>query len=396
MERTRCVTGKTNISNHFTSAAAVLAGLMIGMPGFSARADVISQTNLLSNGSVPAANVNADVVNPWGVSYSPTGPFWISDNGNGLSTLNNGSGVFNTGLIVQIPSASGPQNTSSPTGQVFNSVSTAFMLSNAAPARFIFATEQGTIAAWNGGTTATTMVNNAASGAVYKGLAEATTPTGSTLLYAANFNSGHIDVFNSSFGSTSVPGGFLDPNLPAGYAPFNIQKLGNILYVTFAQQDPTKQNEVAGAGKGYVDAFDLNGNLLGRIASGGVLNAPWGLDIAPTTFGAYAGDLLVGNFGDGTIDAFNPVTDQFIGQLLAPDGNILSIDGLWALINGNGGNAGSTANVYFTAGPNGETGGLFGSLTDVPEPASMTLLLGGAGLTALLRRRRSVRAGTAA
>jgi uncharacterized protein (TIGR03118 family) len=208
-------------------------------------------------------------------------------------------------------------------------------------------------------------------------------------LYAANFRAGKIDVFPGTAAAPSLPGNFTDPNLPAGYAPFNVQNLNGKLYVTYALQDAAKHDENPGPGQGFVSVFDLSGNFLGRVGTGGTLNAPWGLAIAPSSFGNLAGDLLVGNFGDGTINAFDLQTDTFVSQLTGPNGVTLAIDGLWALNVGNGGSAGSDQKLYFTAGPDDESNGLFGVLIPAPEPASLAVF--GAGLIALyaVRRRRT-------
>lgn len=338
------------------------------------------QDNLISDGSIPAQATDPNLVNPWGVSFSPTSPFWISDNGTGLASVDsvqNGTVTLNVRPPVTIPSPTG--DTSAPTGQVFNSFPNAFMLSDGQPATFLFATEDGTIAGWNqaAGNTALFPVDNSTNtgegdstlnvGAVYKGLAVGMSDSGPTL-YAANFSHGTVDMFDQSFNQI---GNLTDPDAPSGFAPFNVQVLDGKLYVTFAQQDDMKHDDVAGAGNGFVDAFDLNGNMLGRVGSGGTLNSPWGLAIAPSSFGNFAGDLLVGNFGDGTINAFNQNTGQFLGQLTGSDGNPVTIDGLWSLTPGNGGSGGNPNNIYFTAGPAGETEGLFGSLSAVPDVLSM-------------------------
>ena len=325
----------------------------------------------------------------------------MSDNGTGLTTLYNGAGTPQSLVVTIAPPASPPPDfsNSSPTGQVFNIFNTTspndFVLPNGtAPASFIFATEDGTISAWNGGTASILKVDNSSSGAVYKGLAIGNNGS-SNLLYAANFNSGNIDVFDKNFMPTTVNGGFHDPNIPAGFAPFNVQNINGKLYVTYAKQDDAKHDDVAGLGNGFVDVFDTNGNLLERLVSNGPLNSPWGLALAPGNFGQFSNDLLVGNFGDGMIHAFDPTTGQLLGELDDLNGNPIMIEGLWGLLFGNGGTGGSTNQLFFTAGipgPDGEIEdhGLFGDLSvAVPEPGSLSLLA--IGLVALMRfgRRHS-------
>jgi uncharacterized protein (TIGR03118 family) len=225
-------------------------------------------------------------------------------------------------------------------------------------------------------------------GNVYKG-ATLDTTDGHSYLLSANFRAGTVDVLKGDTAAPALTGKFLDPNLPANFAPFNIQVIGNRIYVTYALQDAAKHDDVAGAGNGFVTAFDLQGNLLGRIGTMGSLNSPWGLAIAPSSFKGFAGDLLVGNFGNGTISAFSPDPSApgFLGQLTRSDGKSLIIDGLWGLIAGNDGNGGSSQYIYFTAGPNDESNGLLGVLQSVPEPGSMVLWLIGAGLLVARRAR---------
>ncbi|HWU55875.1 MAG TPA: TIGR03118 family protein [Rhizomicrobium sp.] len=346
--------------------------LLAAVPAFAQTG--YKQTNLVSDIPGLARVTDPDLINPWGMASSTTSPWWVSDNGMDLSTLYNGNTGAKSALVVDIPATA-------PTGLVFNNTAD-FLLANNLKASFIFSTETGSIAAWNGGTTAATMQTIA--GAAFKGLAIGTANSAS-YLYAADFTQGKVQVFNSTFGTTNnLTGNFTDPNLPSGYAPFGIKNLGGKIYVTYAQQSGGL-DEVDGPGKGYVDVFDTNGNLLDRIASGGTLNAPWGLALAPSNFGQFSNDLLVGNFGDGTINAFDLTNLTFAGQLLGVDGNPISIDGLWDLNFGNGGNGGLKNSLYFSAGLNGENDGLVGFL-HVPEP--LTLSLFGAGLAGLVAMRR--------
>jgi uncharacterized protein (TIGR03118 family) len=253
---------------------------------------------------------------------------------------------------------------------------------------FLFANEDGTIGGWRGalGTAAETL-QSASPANVYKGLTDATIG-GNVYAYAANFRSATIDVLKGNLGAPNLTGNFADPNLPSGYAPFNVANLGGVIYVTYAVQDAAKKDDVAAAGNGIVDAYDLQGNFLRRLATKGVLNSPWGLALAPAGFGDVGGDLLVGNFGDGMINAYNPATGAFIQTLNDPSGNPLSIDGLWALQFGNTGAFGPPSTLFFTAGPNDESHGLFGELVPNPEPA--TWGMAGVSLLALLVARRRV------
>jgi len=351
-----------------------LAATALAFSSRPASANGYTVTNLVSDGgagSPTALRTDPNLINPWGMASSPTSPIWVSDNGSGKMTLYNGTTGALVPLVVTVPGAG------TATGQVFNN--TAAFNSDV----FITSTEGGVIAGWRGalGTNAETLFTTP--GAVYKGLA---IDTASGHLYAANFNSGAIDVFG-----TALPGTFVDPSLPAGFAPFNIQNLGGTLFVTYAVQDGTKHDDVPGAGNGIVDAFDLNGNLLRRVTTGNTLNSPWGLALAPVSFGEFGGDLLVGNFGDGRINAFNPTTGAFLGQLKDGGGAPLTIDGLWGLKFGTGtANGGPAKTLFFTAGPNDEANGLFGAITvNAPEPGSLPLAATGAlTLLGVLRARR--------
>jgi uncharacterized protein (TIGR03118 family) len=334
-----------------------------------------AQTNLVSDGFVPAMTIDPNLINPWGITHSATSPFWVSDNGMGVTTVYTGAGAkVNVGGLDAITIATPPGQTSpaSPTGDVFNIAGTGFNITSGGhtgSSVFIFATEDGTISGWNPNVDIASSVlavdnSQGGTGAVYKGLAIGQTEDG-TFLYAANFRNGTVDVFDQNFKQVNS---FTDPKVPAGYAPFNVQVLDDHLFVTFALQNAAKHDDVAGAGHGFVDEFDLEGHLLHRVASGGVLDSPWGLAIAPPGFGEFANDLLVGNFGDGTINVFNPKNDHFLGKLLGADGAPITIGDLWALIPGTG-SAGSDPNkIYFTAGVQNEAHGLFGSLAAIPEP----------------------------
>lgn len=355
-----------------------------GIPGNS-----FIQQNLVSDIPGLAANTDPNLINPWGISHSSTSPFWVSDNHTGLATLYNGSGIP-LSLVVTVPPSPG-DTAGSPTGQVFNSNT-----SNFKGARFIFATEDGTISSWQP-SDGTSAVRNAisTSGAVYKGLALADNGSHS-YLYAADFHNGKVDVFDSNFSPVTLSGTFTDPSLPAGYAPFNIQNIGGKLYVTFAVQDAAAHDDVPGAGHGIVDVFNADGSIVKRLITGGSLNSPWGLTLAPTGFGSFGSDLLVGNFGDGTINAFDPLTGMPVGQLDDASGNPVTNLGLWALTFGNGSSGGDTHTLYFTAGiPGGgqvEDHGLFGSIAPTPEPGMLALF--GGGLLSLIaygwcRRRLS-------
>ncbi|HMF74122.1 MAG TPA: TIGR03118 family protein [Bryobacteraceae bacterium] len=344
-----------------------------------------TQTNLVSNipGLAPVTDPN--LVNPWGISASATSPFWVSNQGTSTSTLYSGTGVKSP-LTVTVPPTGAPPT--GPTGQVFNSAGAGNFLdpNNNAPASFIFATLAGSIDVWNNSNGTTAVVVAPPSGGAYTGLALANN-AGANLLYAANFvPGGGIHVFNSSFAATTLGGSFTDPNLPAGYSPYNIQNLNGKLYVEYAKIDPVTHRAAVGAGLGYVNVFDTNGNLLQRLASNGPLDAPWGIAVAPAGFGSFANDLLVGNFGDGTINAFDPITGNWLGSLTDPFGNPIVNSGLWGIQFGN--SSADPNALYFAAGINNETDGLFGLIQATPEPAAAGLVaLGVLGMLGYARRR---------
>jgi uncharacterized protein (TIGR03118 family) len=346
----------------FTVAVFLVLSLAASRP---AQAQFYSQHTLVSDGAVPADLVDPELVNAWGLVSSSTSPWWVADNGTGLSTLYNGNTGAKVALTVTVPG--------NPTGIVFNG-GTGFVVSNGSvegPARFLFASEDGTISGWNPAvspTSALVAVDESQGGAVFKGLAVATTPKGD-LLYATDFHNGTVAVFDGSF--KPVAASFADSGIPAGYAPFGIRAFGNVILVTYALQDADKHDDVPGQGHGYVDMFDTDGNLLERIAGKGQLNSPWGLALAPDNFGKFSGDLLVGNFGNGRIHAFDPRKSnargefQHRGPLESANGSPIVIDGLWALSFGNGASAGPANTLFFTAGPFEEQHGLFGKLEAV-------------------------------
>lgn len=331
----------------------------------SDRGQVYRRVNLVSDIAGGARFTDENLVNPWGLGFSPTSPFWVADNGSGVSTLYNGRGqAFPVGspLVVTIPSPTSPTG-GTPTGLVFNSTGDFVVSANgkSGPSSFLFATEDGTILGRSSAvdpTQAIIAVDNSGAGAVYKGLAIASTPNGN-FLYATNFSAGVIEMYDKNFDLKTT---FTDTNVDPDFAPFGIQNIGGQLYVTFALQKlPDKHDDEAGPGNGFVDVFAPDGTLLRRVASHGTLNSPWGLALAPDGFGAFSDHLLVGNFGDGRINAFDVRRDVFDSQLRDPQGNPLTINGLWALQFGTGSpNGGGRHTLFFTAGIADESHGLFG------------------------------------
>jgi uncharacterized protein (TIGR03118 family) len=327
------------------------------------------QTNLVADQAGQAPVADPKLVNAWGIALDSGGTLLVADNGTGVSTAYyppNGQPVpGGSSNTIPPPNGSPPGTTAAPTGIAFHSGS-GFGIPSGSRFRnnFLVATEDGTIAVVGQTTPA---VDNSAAGAVYKGLTLGDN-AGGTFLYAANFRAGRIDVFDSKFASASLPGTFTDPAIPAGFAPFNILQIGQKLYVTYAKQDAAKHDDVAGPGNGFVDVYDTNGVLLQHLVSGGPLNSPWGVALAPPRFGPFAHDLLVGNFGDGHINAFDPNTGAFQGQLKDLAGKVITIDGLWGLTFGNGAGFANPNVLYFTAGPGGEKHGLLGTLQARANP----------------------------
>jgi len=358
--------------------ATVLAAMAAGSSLAGAGQAQFRQVNLVSDIPGVAPLTDPDLLNAWGLAatpgtdQAPGSPLWVSDNGSDKTTLFAGVTPTSVAQVLVVNITSG-----APTGQVFNPDRAGFFVHDASghsgSALFIFASENGAIDAWNPGVGATgsgpstvteTPINNGAN-AVYKGLAIAQASDGNTYLYATNFRSGRIEVYDSNFQPAQLPGGlFTDPTIPAGYAPFNIQELAGKLYVTYAKQDAALHDDVAGQGHGFVDVFTNDGALIRRLVSHGQLNSPWGLALAPAGFGGFGGALLVGNFGDGHINAYNPGTGAHLGQLRGAGGHPIVIDGLWGLRFGNG-NAAQTGELVFSAGPNGEADGLLGKIVVV-------------------------------
>jgi uncharacterized protein (TIGR03118 family) len=358
------------------SVGALAAGALGAAPaGASAHLGGYRQINLVSDQPGKAQLRDPDLVNAWGLAASPGtnaapgSPLWVADNGTDKATLYAGASATSVTKVPLVVNVTG----AAPTGQVFNSDSSAFVVKdnhgNSGSALFLFDTENGTIDGWapnvnpNGSnpSTVTEVARDNGANAVYKGLAIATVK-GKSFLYATNFRSGRIEAYDSTFTPVEMPGGlFVDPRLPAGYGPFGIAEIKGQLYVTFAEQDATLHDDVAGPGHGFVDVFTNTGAFVRRLVTRGALNSPWGLALAPRSFGRFGGDLLVGNFGNGLINVYNPTNGASLGRLRQPNGLPIDIDGLWGLRFGNG-NAAKTGQLLFSAGPSGESHGLLGKI----------------------------------
>jgi uncharacterized protein (TIGR03118 family) len=346
-------------------AAAVVAAAPVSAANINA-ANSYTVTPLVSDTGVGGSTVDSHLVNGWGITAGPTTPWWVANNGTDTSTLYRGDGTI-VPLVVSVPGG--------PTGTVFNGT-TGFVVSAggvSGAARFIFANEDGEIRGWNPAvptgpippSTVTEVGSASDDGAIYKGLAIGTVD-GASYLYAADFHNARVEVYDSTFAEQDWDGAFVDPGIPAGFAPFGIQNLNGMIFVTYAKQDADAEDEVAGEGLGYVSAFGTDGSFLGRVASRDALNAPWGLAWAPSSgFGRFSGDLLVGNFGDGRINAFAWTGSgwEARGHLKTANHHPLVIDGLWGIGFGNGSASGPTTSLYFAAGPDDETHGVYGTVT---------------------------------
>jgi len=346
------------------SLAAAIGALAIAACNGSGMhtANGYSERTLVSDGAISAAHVDSNLVNPWGLVFNPSGFAWIANNGTQTSTLYDGNGVAQT-LVVSIPGAS--DGDANPTGIVYNGSADFVIHQGAAsgPGVFIFDGEGGAIEAWAPNVNATAAIvayDDGDGGAVYKGLALASVGA-ANFLYATDFHNNKIDVFDTHFAHVTAAGGFADPAMPAGYAPFGIQNIGGNLYVTYALQQAGSGDEAHGAGLGLVDLFDPQGHLIRRVVNNGLaLNAPWGIALAPSNFGALSNALLIGNFGDGVINAYDANTGAFISSMKTPDGHTIVLPGLWALVFGNGLNSQPSNSLFYTAGANDEADGVYG------------------------------------
>jgi len=326
-----------------------------------AQSNSYQQTNLTSDTQGMASHTDSNLINPWGIAFLPGNPFWIADNNSGKATLYDKTGAVQGTFTV--PPPGGSANLATPTGVVANAAG-GFNV-NGISSTFIFVTEDGTISGWYANLPAAVRaVDHSAAGAVYKGAALVTETGGNQVLLVTNFNTATVEAYDSSFTPLALQGTFTDPTIPAGYAPFGIQQIGpSEVVVTYAQQDALKHDPVHAAGAGYVSLFDLQGNFMKRIASQGTLNAPWGVAVAPASFGQFQGALLIGNFGDGTINAFDLSSQTFLGQLKDSTGAAITNASLWALVFDATGQTGTAGTLYITAGLNNEQHGLFAAIT---------------------------------
>ena len=353
--------------NAFGALALAVGIALIAAPAaHAAQTDRYVQHNLVSDEAGVADHQDPDLVNAWGIAFNPFGPVWVNSAERGFSKVYNGAGTL--ALTVAIPPAAGGTE-SNPTGIVFNANPNAFLIPTPTPAdpnamaaaRFLFVTENGVLAGWNSGNTAKVIKDNSGGNKIYKGLAIGAGGNGA-LLYATDFHNNYIDVWDASFNPVNTTGIFVDPQVPWGFAPFGIQNINGNIYVTYAMRDENSEDDVPGKGNGYVAVFDPNGTLLDHLIAKGQLNSPWGLALAPAGFGKFGNRLLVGNFGDGTINAYDLFDGNFVGELRDADNKTLVIEGLWGIAPGNGYSGQPVNSLFFTAGPHGEEGGLYGRL----------------------------------
>jgi uncharacterized protein (TIGR03118 family) len=327
---------------------------------------------LVSDGAVPADVIDAKLVNPWGLAFNQNAVVWVSDNGSGYSTLYDGKGAVQP-LAVLIPHAAVSEDgLGHPTGVVYNS-SGDFVVKKAGASGasvFLFAGEDGSISGWSPGVDlqhAVLAIDHSAMGSVYKGLALGGN-SNTHLIYATDFHNRRIEVYDANFHRLTRAGAFEDSDVPANFGPFGIQSIGGDIVVTYAKQDSAAHDDVAGAGLGIVDEFDANGMLVRRLVTRGALNAPWGIALAPASFGRFGGALLVGNFGDGAINAYDPLTGRYLGALRDNNGKALHLDGLWGIAFGNGVDSQPSNALFYAAGPNGEADGVYGVIRAVTKP----------------------------
>jgi uncharacterized protein (TIGR03118 family) len=351
--------------------AGALGALAFMTATATVAADYYKQRNLVSdNPALTAEHQDPNLVNPWGIAFNPYGFAWLADNIKGVSTLYDGNGVTQPLIVTVAPSVTG--SAGKPTGIVFYGgaefVVTQSNLSG--PARFLFANEDGTIAAWAPNVSqanAFKVIDRTADKVVYKGLAISANGT-KTLIYASDFRHGRVDVYDATFKPVALPGpAFVDPKIPSGYAPFGLQAINGDIYVTYAKQDFDRQDNVSGRGLGYISVFDPNGKFIRRFASKGALNAPWGIALAPASFGKFGNRILVGNFGDGYINAYDIDSGRWVGRLRGEDQKLIQVDGLWGIAFGNGLNNQPTNTLFFSAGPSDEAHGLYGRLDPVSD-----------------------------
>jgi uncharacterized protein (TIGR03118 family) len=324
------------------------------------------QFNLVANQVEVAGHTDRGLVNPWGIAFAPGQPFWVANNSLGTAKVFDNTGTSQMPLQVGIPVPLEDHSAAQPTGVIYNPIAEDFVVRQN-PAQFLFATEDGTISTWgedaHGDIPASAMlvVDNSGAGAEYTGLTIPTPSCCREYLALADFHNGLIATRDVGFNLLATGGNFTDPTLPAGYAPFNIQQIGSQLFVTYALQDSAKRSAVAGPGNGIVSIFDQEGVFVRRFVTNGPLNAPWGIVQASANFGPLSNDILIGNFGDGTINAFDPVSGRFVAQIHDAAGMPITNPGLWALTFRSDGGGDPNA-LYFTSGPNGGKDGLFGAI----------------------------------